>query len=196
MGLKVHFITSQLSFNTKGEVSVNPNSNYINHDGVEFHRLEMRGKQKLNLRLKRFTGLQDTLKSIDPDIIFIHGPQFLDMTKVKEYLKINKKNIKVYLDSHADFSNSAKNFFSYHILHRVLWRYMTKIISPYCERIYGVLPSRVDFLRSVYNAPESKLKLLVMGADDDIIGKLESQNSNETIREKFNITISCIIFYI
>ena len=63
------------------------------------------------------------------------------------------KNVIVFADNHADFLNSATNWISKNILHKIIWRYYAQMLVPYVKKFYGVLPARVDFLKEVYNIP-------------------------------------------
>lgn len=78
------------------------------------------------------------------------------------------------MDNHSDFSNSARNWLSKNVLHKIVWRTMAKN-RTICKKFYGVLPARVDFLIDVYNLPKEKCELLVMGADDDLVKRTKSQ---------------------
>lgn len=185
MGYDVSFITSQLSYD-KGKIVLVDDQTYINKDGVKFIRLKLRRGCSMSAKIKSFLGVYEALKIESPDILFIHGPQFVDMRQVVKYVK--KNNVaKIYLDSHADFSNSGRNFISKNLFHKLLWKHMAQMILPYCNKIYGVLPARVDFLCNMYGMPHDKTELLVMGADDDLVLKYKKENWREKIREKYNI---------
>jgi 1,2-diacylglycerol 3-alpha-glucosyltransferase len=93
----------------------------------------------------------------------------------------------VYVDNHADFSNSARNLVSKNILHKILWRHCARLIEPYTTKFYGVLPARVDFLKNVYKLPADKIELLVMGADDEKVAEAKDTGVKRAIREKLNI---------
>ena len=134
----------QFSYNRYGNIEINSATEYLDNNGVKFFRLKMIGLTNFSIPFKLFYKFKETLQRIKPDIIFIHGPQFLNMPQLTSYIK-KHQNIEVYMDNHADFSNSGTNFFSRNILHKFFWRQMSKLIQPYCKKIYGVLPSRVDF---------------------------------------------------
>ncbi|KZL89724.1 glycosyltransferase family 4 protein [Clostridium magnum] len=186
LGHNVTFIASQWSYDTKGMLKSFKKSDYMNDDGVKMLRLKMRGKDDFSKKYKRFYGLSEALKIEHPDIIFIHGCQFPDIDKVVNYLKENKVT-KVYVDNHADFSNSARNWVSKNILHKILWRHCAQLIEPYTTRFYGVLPARVDFLKDIYKLPAEKCELLVMGADDDKVEEAQNEVTRKSIRAQYNI---------
>lgn len=186
LGYKVSFVTSQFSYNRYGNIEINSATEYLDNNGVKFFRLKMIGLTNFSIPFKLFYKFKETLQRIKPDIIFIHGPQFLNMPQLTSYIK-KHQNIEVYMDNHADFSNSGTNFFSRNILHKFFWRQMSKLIQPYCKKIYGVLPSRVDFLREVYDLPSGNIQLLRMGADDDLIKLSKDNNMRSEIRNKLNV---------
>lgn len=93
----------------------------------------------------------------------------------------------VFVDNHADFSNSATNWLSKNVLHKGLWRRCAHTIEPYTKKFYGVLPVRVDFLKNIYKLPPEKCELLVMGADDELVEKAKVSGARERIRENYGI---------
>ena len=105
-----------------------------------------------------------------------------------DYLKQNLE-IVVYVDNHADFSNSATNWLSLHILHKMIWKSCAQRIEPYTKRFYGVLPARVDFLKKIYELPAEKIELLVMGADDESVESARKTEIKEKIRKQYGIAM-------
>ena len=187
LGYDVSVIASLETFDGNGNVTYYEKAKeYINENEILVNRLEYKKPLFIYKRLRRYKGLYKLLIKSAPDIIFIHGCQFLDIDKVVKFLKSNN-GISVFVDNHADFSNSAKNFISKNFLHKYIWRKCAQKILPYTQRFYGVLPARVDFLTDVYKIPKSKCELLVMGADDDMVNKASSPEIRKEIRKKYNI---------
>ncbi|GAA5361902.1 hypothetical protein BOVMAS18_06680 [Streptococcus uberis] len=186
LGLDVYTIATPYSLNENGkEVFVDTEKSIIENQGTLI-RLSLKKPIKFNKKFRRYNGLFETLEEISPDILYIHGCQFLDIRKVVKYLKLNR-NIKVYVDNHSDFSNSARNFLSKNILHKIIWKKCAQSILPYTNKFYGVLPSRVEFLKNIYDIPSEKIELLVLGSDDEIINKVNDINLKKQLREKFGI---------
>lgn len=186
MGLGVEIIASLVSFDENGKPCLLKNGgNYINEHDILVTRLKYQNT-KWSKRFRQYKGTYEAISKSKPDIIFIHGCQFTDIRQVVKYVQKNQ-NVKIYVDNHADFSNSAKNFLSKYILHRIIWRYCAHLIEPYTTKFYGVLPARVDFLRSEYRLPEEKIELLVMGADDEKVEEAKNPKVIEEIRRKYNI---------
>lgn len=170
-GNEVDIITTDTITDVNGQwKTVFDNLHYTNDDGIVVTRLHYKKPLKIYLILRRFSGLKQALENSAPDCIFIHGCQFMDMDIVADYLK-KHPGIKVYVDNHADYNNSATNFLSKNILHKIIWKRCAHIIEPYTSKFYGVVPARVDFLKEMYDLPAEKCELLVMGADDDAVEK-------------------------
>lgn len=187
LGNDVYIITSPFVFNTDGQIVRSNRLHYVNADGVTVIRLKPRkASTRHSDKIKHFQGMTSELIKIQPDVIFIHGVQFMEVPDVVKFLK-NNKNTKVFVDNHADGTNSGRNFLSYHILHRILWRHMAHILEPFTTKFYGVLPSRVDWLIDVYGLPAVKCALLVMGADDDQVKRVRKPGVRSAVRERLGI---------
>jgi hypothetical protein len=188
LGYNVEIIASNQSYNSEGEVIYfNGRSSYLNENGILVYRVPYRKPQKLFRTLRVYKGLRSLLSRIQPDILFIHGCQFLDIKEVLRYKQINKST-KIFIDNHADFSNSARNIFSRIILHQIIWKFAVKRIIPYVEKFFGVLPARVDFLTKMYNVPKEKTELLIMGADDLLVEKYyHNKEVSNQIRSQFKV---------
>jgi len=182
----VSVVTSQYSWNDKGNLVKKQESYYTNNDGVKIYRLPMRNNQNLNSKFKRYQGLYEVLKNLSPDVLFIHGCQFCDISIIVKYLRTHT-NVVTYIDNHADFSNSATNWMSKNILHKIIWRYYAQKINPFVKKWYGVLPARVDFLKDVYGLPADKIDFLPMGADDDFVEKYSHPDVRLEYRKKYGV---------
>ena len=187
MGYEVEIIASTLSFNRSGESCYVDAGVYTNEYGIKVTRLPYTKKlpSKVGVFFRIYDGVYEALCASAPDILFIHGCQFWDIKCIVKYAKSHK--VKIFVDNHADFSNSATNWLSKNILHKMVWRHCAHEVMPYTEKFYGVLPARVDFLKDIYKLPAEKCELLVMGADDDLVERATNPAVRTSIREKYNI---------
>lgn len=187
-GYKVEVLASLMTFDENGKPThIKKGCSYINENDINVVRLDYKRPIKLYRKLKRYTGTYEALEKMNPDVLFIHGCQFMDMDIVIKYLK-SHSDVCVFVDSHADFSNSATNIVSKIFLHKIFWRHTAKMIEPFATKFYGVLPARVDFLKNVYKLPPEKCELLVMGADDDLVEKSAEPHVRKSIRAEHNIS--------
>lgn len=191
LGYEVTVLASLVSFDENGERCYLSNeSTYINEFGIKVIRVDYaKPFKKLNRVLRIFNNIYEIISNEKPDIIFIHGCQFWDINKIVKYVRINP-SVKIYFDNHADIFNSATNWLSKNILHKIIWKYCAQSIEPYTAKIYGVLPARVEFLLRMYNMPKEKVELLPMGADLDIVKNINRNDIRKIIREKLNIRFS------
>lgn len=187
LGYEVEVIASTQSFDEHGKTCyTQAGAPYLNEYGILVTRLPYRSDSPIWKKLKRYRGTFAALEKAAPDILFIHGGQFLDIDQVVRYLK-KHPDVVTYVDNHADFSNSATNWLSKNILHKLIWRRCEHMVEPYTKMFYGVLPVRVEFLKNVYRLPPEKCRLLVMGADDELVERAKRNDSRRTIRERYGI---------
>jgi 1,2-diacylglycerol 3-alpha-glucosyltransferase len=139
----------------------------------------------ISRKLRLYIGLSEKIEEIEPDLIFLHDVQFLSVVEVANYAR--KRYVKIYADSHTDFINSGKNWFSKNVLHRIIYKSCVKIIEPYTEMFFGTLPLRVDFLREVYGVPSEKLDLLPFGADATQYKIGDKAKLRKQVREQYSI---------
>lgn len=184
LGHEVAMIASQWVWGENGRLKRYMKTDYMTQDGVTMIRLDIKNGDIRN-KFKRYRGLYQALEKVNPDIIFMHGCQCLDVTEVVKYLRKNK--VALYVDNHADFSNSATNWVSKNILHKVVWKFYAQRLVPYARKFYGVLPARVDFLKKMYNIPNEKCELLVMGADDEKVASAAGDKVIEAVRDMYHI---------
>lgn len=186
-GNHVEVIASLATFDENGKPTyMEHGGTYQNEYDIKVTRLEYRKPLKIYHRMKRYIGTYAALEAAEPEILFIHGCQFMDMDIVVRYLK-KHPDVRVYVDNHADFSNSATNWLSKNILHKIFWRHTAQLVEPYTTKFYGVLPARVEFLKNLYKLPPEKCELLVMGADDDLVGAAAKPVVREKIRQQYRI---------
>jgi len=166
---------------------VEPKS-YINENGIPVTRLPYVNwlPHGIAKKLRIYKGITDALNSFNPEIIFLHGCQFISIREIVSFIKCNK-DVKVFVDGHTDFVNSARNWLSKNILHGIIYKHCAKIIEPYTTKFYGVLPTRVDFFRTMYGIPSEKLELLVMGVDDSVVDFARKNQIRESVRKTLNL---------
>lgn len=169
-GHGVTVIASLVSFDKFGKPCLlSGESSYITSDNFKVIRLDYKKPlYQINKYIRLYRNTYTKIKSESPDLIFIHDFSFFDILSVIFYIYNNRK-VKVFVDCHTDFINSAQSWISKYIFHYFLWMCIGKILSNFVVKFYGVTPLRCDFLRDVYRIDKSKIELLVMGVDDDIL---------------------------
>ncbi|EHK2407011.1 glycosyltransferase family 4 protein [Clostridium perfringens] len=194
LGYDVSILASLLSFNKDGESCyLDKEDTYLNENEIKVIRVDyLKRFKKISRFFRIFKNTYKIIEDENPDIIFIHGCQFMDIITVVKYLKKNR-DVVVYFDNHADEFNSASNWLSKNILHKFIWKYCAKKIEPYTKKIYGVLPIRETFLLKYYNMPKEKVELLPMGSDTEVLDEILKIENREKIRKDLNIKNSDFI---
>ena len=187
LGYETSVITSQYIHGKNNDIKIDSRTEYYNEYGIKTIRLKTKYNTTIRSKFKIYKDLYKTIENEQPDILFIHGVQFLNIIDVVKYLKLNQ-HVVAYVDNHADFSNSATNTISKSLLHGLVWRKCAHMIEPYTIKFYGVLPARVDFLKKIYKVPEEKVELLLMGADDEKVLEARQEKVRDEIRNKYNIS--------
>ena len=183
-GNEVTVITSKYHFK-EGKLVEDDRNEFVDINGVRVIRLEKKTDGFMK-KMPVYKDFYETLYKEKPDIIFSHSCQYRDAALVARYVK-KHPDVKLYVDNHADFTNSATNFISKTILHKIIWKHYAHQMLPYTEKFWGVLPARVDFLTDVYKLPREKCDLLVMGADDELVEKSNAQKEEKNLRCKYGI---------
>lgn len=188
LGHEVRILASTETYVNGINLGYVESSEYINENGILVKRLPYARNSKsfLATKLRCYSGVFRAIEEFEPDLLFVHDIQFLSIREIVKYLKKHPQ-VKVVVDGHTDFLNSARNFLSKNILHKIIYKYCAKSILPYTTRFYGTLPARVDFFKTVYKIPSDKVSFLPMGIDDDIANKFNNPGSIDATRAEMGI---------
>lgn len=188
LGYDVRIVASTETYINNVSLGYVEPRNYMTEDGIPIHRIPYKHgiPTKLVHKLRLYEGLTNELNEFQPDIIFMHDMQFLSVKEVANYLD-KHKNVKLFVDSHTDYRNSAKTFLSKYFLHKIIYQHCANIIEPYTIKFYGTLPSRVDFYTNFYGLSKEKTEFLPMGADDECVKLAKETNQRQLIRTKYGI---------
>lgn len=149
----------------KGDiVYVDPEDRYLS-DGIRLIRLDYKflfnKKVTKSIRAVK-NNLSSILELIKPDIIMFHGPQSIELVNVAKYCK-KHINTTLYVDNHADSTNSANGIISKWILHRTIYKLIIKAAYDQIDRIYYISYECKEFLNKNYNLPNTKMEFLPLG---------------------------------
>ena len=185
-GHEVMVVASLFTFDDSGKGAFLPNpSRYKDKNGFTVVRLAYKKPIKWNRFFRHFVGLKEVMEEFCPDVIFSHNVSYGDTTVVSRYVK-NHPNVRLFADNHADYVNSAKNWWSKHILHPVVWRHYAQKMVPYMMKCYGVTPMRCRFLKEMYHIKPELVEYLPLGVDDELI-----PSDRTIVREKTRKELNC-----
>lgn len=136
-------------------------------------------------KIRKLKNLKKLIYLELPDLIYVHGVP-LNLIDPISYKNKNRR-CKLVFDSHADFSNSANNWLSLNILHKIFYRIVMKLYSKRLDNIFFITPNGGTFLNQVYDIPYSCMSILPLGADTDYINKIKAKKTDIHIRENLGI---------
>lgn len=170
-----------------GYEKTNPGE-YVLEDGIKIIRLPFYKNMQnyLIYKLRIYEGLYEKLEQEKPDLIFMHGIQFLDMKTVVKYIR-NNSNCKLVADNHASYDNSASNFISKEILHKIIYKKTIQKSLSYIKKIFMMAPGCKNFAKDMYNIPDEKMEYLYLGADTEKINFENKEHIKSRIRNELEI---------
>ena len=169
----------------KGHVYLLP-SDYLNEDGIPVRRLPYTRWLPASVarKVRAYRGVGRTLEEFRPDVLFMHDAQTEAVRQVCRYCREHPQT-RLYIDSHTDFVNSARGWFSRTLLHGILYRSYVQRTIPYARRYYGTLPARVAFYRDFYGTPASRTTYLPLGVDDISVPRENFEEIRRESRKNF-----------
>lgn len=184
-GHTVYFVTTCYRWNNGVEEKVLP-GRFRLEDGVRLIRIPYRhfGCEFIDKKLRAVRGIEELLVELSPDVVMVHCVQTLACYPIMRYLKKNQ-NVKLYVDTHTDFNNSATGFLSQHILHRFLYKPIAKKMQSFVSTFLCCTYECMEFMKKMYGIEESKLELFPLGG---LIMEDEAYSvRRHKIREQYHI---------
>lgn len=186
MGHQVTVIASLVSFDEKGNKCLLPHPcEYMDPNGFKVIRLQYSSPIAVNRWLRKYKDFKKILEKEHPDIIFSHNLGYKDTSIVANYLK-KHTHVKLFCDNHVDYINYGKKWIVRNVLNTGIRAKYAKKLIPYITASFGVTPMRCRYLKEVYGMPNSLVKFLPMGVDDEAI-PLDRQNVRSQIRNILGI---------
>lgn len=138
-------------------------------------------------KIKKYTSIKKIVEDFQPDLLYIHDI----MPNMFEMLEYKKKHphVKMIMDYHADYSNSAKNWLSLHILHKVIRKKLfMDPIRKHISKFFPIVTGSTKFLKEVYQIPENEMELLPLGADVDLVKEIQASGVRKALRIQLGIS--------
>lgn len=163
---------------------------------LNFGKLKIiRKKYSLNIffKIRRFGNIKNILNKENPDLIFVQDIHF----NLGDAARFKKENpdCKILMNFHADYSNSAKNFISYFVLHRIIRRIYLKKYLKSINKIFPIVEQSRVFLKKIYGIPSHMMELLPVGIDSVLTNKILKSNKRIELRKKYNIANDDLVIF-
>jgi 1,2-diacylglycerol 3-alpha-glucosyltransferase len=165
-GNEVLVITSTETYGSNGQLEYISPKDYMGADGARVIRLPYQKwlPHVLMRKLRMHNYVYKLLHEFNPDVILFHGCCGWELLTVRKYV-INHPDVKFYIDSHEDQNNSAKNFWSKEILHKIYYKKILNKVLKYTDSILYISIESKLFLQEIYNIKNEKLEFFPLGGN-------------------------------
>jgi 1,2-diacylglycerol 3-alpha-glucosyltransferase len=113
-------------------------------------------------KLRFHPGIYQRIERFQPDAILFHSACGAEIRTAARYARKNLTT-RLYVDSHEDFVNSARNPLSKWTLHYLFYRPVLKLSLRGIRKILPVTLSCLEFIRDFYGIPAEKLEFFPLG---------------------------------
>jgi len=139
-------------------------SSYVGLDGAPVTRLPYRRwlPHKIMRKLRMHPGVYERLREFRPETILFHGACGWELRAVARYVRDNP-DVLLYIDSHEDKYNSARNFVSRELLHKRFYGPILRSALPATRRVLALSTETLDFVAEAYRVPREALEFYPLG---------------------------------
>ena len=192
-GHKVLVLASTENYDAKGRLTYGSPGRYQGGDGAEVVRLPYRnlGSQALTRKIRAYSGAYRELSQFDPDVILFHGACAWELVTVLRY-KRKYPTVRLFVDSHEDFNNSARGLLSKYALHYLFYRPIFRMSVPYLESVLCVSVETMDFIGDFYGCPSDKIEYFPLGGL--IFNDVEYALNRAEMRKRLGLSAEDLVF--
>lgn len=145
-------------------------------------------------KIKKYKDITPIVEDFRPDLLYVHDimPNMFQMLDYKK----QHPHVKMIMDYHADYSNSANGWLSLNVLHKVIRKKLfMDPVRKHISRFFPIVPGSTKFLREVYGIPDSEMEVLALGADIDMVNEISVSPARNEIRSKLNIGQEDVVIF-
>lgn len=166
---------------------------YKGADGAHVIRLPYRWflPHVIMRKLRMHPDVFELLNKLKPHVILFHGTCGWELITVAHYKRLNPE-IKLYVDSHEDFHNSARTWASKWLLHYLYYRTILRRNLDLIDKILCVNMSAMSFINEFYGIPKQKLEFYPLGGR--MLDDSEYAESRHATRKQYGICAEEILF--
>lgn len=156
-------------------------------DGMILERLPFQsfGSAFFTEKMRWSRDIYERLCEFQPDFIMMHDYQSMSVYSICRYMDEHPKT-RMVIDCHADLHNSARNWMSREILHKIFYKHMAQTAARRAIKLYYITQETKEFMMSVYNLPEEKMEYLPLGGI--IPDKTDYQAKRNSRRKELGLT--------
>ncbi len=187
-GHDVLVIASTETHSDEGKLTYTNPADYIGVEGARVIRITYRKfmPEVVMRKLRMHIGLRDLLNTFRPEVILFHGTCGWELLTTASYVKANP-SVSLYVDSHEDRYNSARNWLSRELLHRQYYGRILRFVLPRIKKVLCYSPESIDFVESTYFIHRKKLELYPLGGrpipDDEYASRRDATRATRGIAD-------------
>ena len=189
----VLLIASTENHDSQGRICYVRPSIYQGSDGALVHRVPYHPAipHRIARKLRIHRGVFSLLQDFSPEVILFHGACGWELRTVSCYKKANP-SVRLFVDSHEDWNNSARTFLSRELLHRRFYGRILRSVLPEIEKILCVTPETMDFVEDLYHIDPQRLEFFPLGGHP--CSDSEFTSVRAAVRKELAIDDECIMF--
>jgi 1,2-diacylglycerol 3-alpha-glucosyltransferase len=192
-GHEVTVVASTETIGSDSKITYLQPGDYIGGDGARVIRIPYRDLvfKNVSRKVRAFPGVSMLLEQLKPDVMLFHGTCSWELSNVARYASTTN-NVKLFVDSHEDFNNSARNFLSKWFLHYSLYRPVLLRSLKAIEKVLCVNLDSMQFLREFYGVPGDKLEFYPLGGQ--VYSDSQYVKTRKAARLELHLAASAIVF--
>lgn len=194
MGLDVLVIASTEIYNSNHQLDYTKPMQYIGTDGAKVVRLPYQGffPSSIKKKIRTYPGVYKLLEEFSPDVIMFHGPCSWELLTVAKYIQ-NNRSVKLYVDSHEDQYNSARNWYARIFLYSMFYVPIISFAKKYVDKFFYLSYECKLFCQKIYGLKENELEFYPLGGV--VFDDVEYFERRALKRTELNIDGSNIMFF-
>lgn len=144
-------------------------------------------------KIRMFKDFYRFLNEMKPDLVITFGLQSFDLITLAKYKNKINRNMLLICESHEDFNNSARTFFSKFFLHQLIYKSIINLSLKQIDFIFYITYETKLFLTQFYKLKLNKLVYSPLG------GLIPSEQDYNTLRifqrSEFQIKHDQVLFF-
>ncbi|PUE47648.1 glycosyltransferase family 4 protein [Limnohabitans sp. 2KL-51] len=116
----------------------------------------------ISTKIRAQKGLREYLETLQPDCILFHGLTAWGLLSVAAYTR-NNPRVKLFVDCHEDFNNSARTWLSREILHKRFYKPIFRRCVDQIHEVLCITVESLDFAIEFYESPREKTRMYPLG---------------------------------
>jgi 1,2-diacylglycerol 3-alpha-glucosyltransferase len=192
-GNEVYVLASTESLDTNGQLTYMTPGQYHGTDGAMVMRVPYRKflPHMIMRKIRTYPGIFQILCVERPDVVLFHGTCAFELLTITMYCRLNR-SVKLFIDSHEDFHNSARSFLSKWVLHYLFYRPIFRHALRWTEKVLCISVETMDFIHGFYGCPKSKIEYFPLGGNIQPDADYEQIRSDT--RRRYGISNSDLVF--